>query len=162
MPQKTLARPVVGLRGEIALIVYGLPAAQGSKKAFFIKKLGRAVITEDSKRTRPWRQEISGAAIDAMTQRGYKFPIVQDVPLEVRCMFYFPRPKSLKKGRVEKTTKPDNDKLERAVFDALTGTVFEDDAQIVRNVTEKHFSPQPRVEIYVKQYFAPLPLMGQQ
>lgn len=160
--KKTLARPLVGLKGEITLIVYGLPAPQGSKKAFFVKKLGRAVITEDSKKTRPWRQEVAGAAIDAMVKHGFTTPIVQDIPLEVRCTFYFPRPKSLKKARTEKTTKPDNDKLERAIFDALTGTVFEDDAQIVRNVTEKHFDVTPRVEIQVKQYFAPLPLMGQQ
>jgi crossover junction endodeoxyribonuclease RusA len=159
---KALARPVVGLKGQIALVVYGLPVPQGSKKTFFIKKLNRAVITEDNKRVRPWRQEVSGAAIDAMTQRGHIFPIVQDIPLEVWCTFYFPRPKSLKKAITEKTTKPDIDKLLRAVFDALTGTVFEDDAQVVRIVSDKHFSQQPRVEIYVKQYFPPLPLMGGQ
>ncbi len=41
------------------------------------------------------------------------------------------------------------DKLERAVFDALTGTLVTDDAQIVKCHTMKHYGQPERVEIRI-------------
>ena len=48
--------------------VAGVPAPGGSKKAFYNPKIGRAIITEDNKRSKPWRALVSQAAIDASAE----------------------------------------------------------------------------------------------
>ena len=41
----------------------------------------------------------------------------------------------------EKIYKKDIDKLQRALFDALTGIVYKDDSQIIMSITEKSTTP---------------------
>lgn len=45
----------------IEIRVVGTPAPQGSHKAFVVN--GRASIVDDSKKTRPWRQDVREAAL---------------------------------------------------------------------------------------------------
>jgi Holliday junction resolvase RusA-like endonuclease len=132
---------------QVRLVIYGTPVPQGSKNAFYIPKLGRSVIVENNKKTKPWRQEIAGAAGEAM--RIQELELVQDCPVSVRCCFFFDRPKSLKKAIRYKLTKPDIDKLARSTLDALTGVVFKDDSLVVHLTLDKMFDERPRVEIEV-------------
>lgn len=129
----------------VEIIVYGTPVPQGSKRAFFKPGMKHAVIIEDNKRTKPWRQEIAGAAVEAMRGRA---PVV-GCACQVDMLFCFDRPKSLAKRILQKMTKPDIDKLTRTVLDALTGTVFKDDAQVVRIRAAKVFDERPRAEIKI-------------
>jgi crossover junction endodeoxyribonuclease RusA len=114
--------------------VNGTPAAQGSKRAFVIG--GKAVMVDADKKLKPWRQAVTDAAAAA---RGDD-PLFMG-PVRVRVRFVFPRPKSHygtgRNAEVLKNsapayvaTRPDVDKLLRAVFDALTGVVFKDDSQV--------------------------------
>ena len=135
---------------EIKLLVYGVPVPQGSMRAFNIPGGKFPVVTSDNKKTKPWKQEIAGAADDAMQKA--KLTVFAGVPVRVSVDFYFDRPKSLKKAIVAKVTKPDLDKLIRAVLDALTGTVFKDDAQVARISVSKAFDQRPRAEISVYVY----------
>jgi hypothetical protein len=70
--------------------------------------------------------------------------------LELRATFVFPRPKShfgtgRNAGKLKPsapalvTTRPDLDKLVRAIGDALTGVVFSDDAHLAVVHAEKHY-----------------------
>lgn len=90
-------------------------------------------MVESSKGLKPWR-----AAIAACAPR---LPALLDGPLDVQLQFCFPRPK--KHYRTGKsahllrpdaprwhTSKPDADKLERAVLDSLTAVIYRDDAQV--------------------------------
>jgi crossover junction endodeoxyribonuclease RusA len=131
----------------IKMLIYGVPIAQGSMKGFLPKGWTRPIITSDSKKTKPWKQEIAGAAASAMTKR--KLDQVSDGPVLVELAFYFDRPKSLKKTILHKVTKPDVDKLARAVLDALTGPVFKDDSQVVSLRITKGFDATPRAEITI-------------
>ena len=131
----------------ITLIVYGTPVPQGSMRAFMRPGMKAPIITADNKKTKPWKQEIAGAADEAM--RGQKFAVFEGVSAIVHCIFYFDRPKSLKKSIQVKITKPDIDKLARTVLDALTGTVFKDDAQVIELRLAKVFSDRPRLEMTV-------------
>ena len=88
-------------------------------------------------------------AMEAMAQivpRIVRFEKPQAIGVE--CRFYFQRPKSTKKSIMDKVTKPDIDKLARAILDALTGIVFEDDSQVTTLVCWKGFG-DPRVVIQV-------------
>lgn len=130
----------------IQFTVYGKPVPQGSSKAFYVKALGRAVITSDNKRLKPWRQQITDTA---MAQAGEA--IEDSRPVEVLLEFYFARPKSAKK-RVGMTVKPDIDKLIRAILDGITGVLFRDDSQVVSVIASKHYDDLERVEISVAEF----------
>ena len=129
--------------------VLGEPIPQGSLKAFTPKGWKRPILTSDNKRTKPWKQEVKQMAMEAMAQmvpRVIRFEKPKAIGIE--CRFYFQRPKSTKKAIVDKVTKPDIDKLARAILDALTGIVFEDDSQVTTLVCWKGFG-DPRVVIQV-------------
>jgi crossover junction endodeoxyribonuclease RusA len=130
--------------------VYGLPQPQGSMRAFTPKGWKRPVLTSDNAKVKPWRQEIAGTARAIMARDRIEV-FRREEPVYVHAIFYFPRPKSAKKSVVHKTTKPDIDKLTRALHDALTGIVFEDDSQIVESKAAKYFG-DPHVTVFVGHF----------
>jgi Holliday junction resolvase RusA-like endonuclease len=101
---------------QVSFFAYGLPAAQGSKRS-----IGNNRFVETSKNLPSWR-----AAVIEYAQKAYAGPPL-DGALELTVTFWFPRPKSAKKGARWKTTAPDLDKLARGVGDALqiAGTIVE-------------------------------------
>jgi crossover junction endodeoxyribonuclease RusA len=136
----------------VNLWVPGVPQPQGSKRLF------KGNLVEGNDRTlRPWRGLIAGEARAAYQGRG--FEPTRDA-VAVILGFMFPRPKShfgtgrnaheLKSSApAYKSTKPDVDKLARAVLDALTGIVYVDDAQVADLVVWKDYGP-PGVSIRVE------------
>ncbi len=119
----------------------GLPAPQGSKRAVRLKN-GRTVLLESSARVRPYRATLALVARQAWPGP----PSAGAVALEV--VFRFPRPKSHLRasGEVRAAapaipSRPDLDKLVRALGDALTGIVYLDDGQIGRWVATKEWGP---------------------
>ena len=146
----------------IAFKVAGIPAPQGSKT-----RTRWGGIREDNAATRPWREAVAWAATQAM-QGGDpdgqsrilegREPLTG--PLELAVTFYFPRPKShygtgKNADRLKDNaptwcaTKPDVDKLVRAIGDAITGIVCRDDSQIVR-VTAWKLYGTPSAEITIR------------
>jgi Holliday junction resolvase RusA-like endonuclease len=142
----------------ISFVVYGHAEPQGSTKAFIPKGWKRAVITSDNRKLKPWRQELTRAALHAAPQLNGN-PIARETPLCVRIDFYLARPKSLAKRFERPTKKPDIDKLTRAVFDSLTGTIITDDSQIVELLVGKWFGLPERVEIFIELAQPHMPLV---
>lgn len=138
----------VDVRGEerrkamIQFTVYGTPQPQGSTRAFIPKGWQRPIITTANKKNKPWRQEVSGAAVVAM--EGQQI-LDRKCAVGVTVDFYFTRPKSVHDSA--KTTKPDIDKLVRSVLDGMTGIVFTDDSQVVRIMASKQFGAPERAVI---------------
>lgn len=126
------------------ITVRGIPAPQGSKR-----HVGNGRMVESSKAVGPWRE-----AVRAETQRTIAETPVEDLrlhwhPVVVDIVFYLPRPKGHMSARggprdsapVHHTTRPDLDKLARAVLDGLTaGGMWSDDNQVVRLVAEKQYA----------------------
>jgi Holliday junction resolvase RusA-like endonuclease len=129
----------------VKFTVFGKPQPQGSTRAFFIKSLGRAVITSDNKNLKPWRQQLSETAM------ALGAPLIgKNRPVSIAVDFFFERPKGASvKSRPGMTVKPDGDKLLRAVFDSLTGTIVTDDAQFVEIYVRKFYGLPERAEIQV-------------
>ncbi len=119
---------------EIQFQVHGKPQPQGSSKAFIPKGWKRAIITSDNKTLKPWRQDVSQIAMEAMSGQ-----VATESPVQVRIWFQFLRPKSVKNTVLHKTTKPDIDKLQRSILDSMTGIVFRDDSQVVHLEGFKQF-----------------------
>lgn len=112
----------------LKLFIAGVPRPQGSKNAY--RRGTRVVMVEANKHLPEWRQ----AVYEALRASGKQF----DGAVTVMATFYLPRPKTNK--RAQMTTKPDVDKLARAIGDCLTkaGTI-KDDSYIVRWQASKHY-----------------------
>jgi crossover junction endodeoxyribonuclease RusA len=106
---------------------------------------GRGFYTwahEDCARTRPWMASLKAEAQQAA--RALAGGPLYCGPVQVDLCFWLPKPKSLPKRRpCSPTKKPDLDKLIRSVLDALTGVVWNDDAQVVCLVCSKHYADRP-------------------
>lgn len=112
-----------------AFDVHGVPAPQGSKRAFIAG--GRARVRESAgDKLVVWREAVRSEAQDQV-QAGVHFD--RDVPLQVSLEFRLPLPTSAPKlRRIWATKRPDLDKLARATLDALQQAgLYGDDAQVV-------------------------------
>jgi len=114
---------------EIAFEVFGIPTPQGSKNVY----RGRLVEAQSAK-LKIWRQEVKDQA--ALTYSGE----LLEGPLRLDVIFFMPRPKTVKRDKP--TVPPDADKLLRGVGDALTGTIFRDDSQLVEIYAEKRYADE--------------------
>lgn len=123
----------------LTLYVAGIPAPQGSKRAFVIA--GKARLVEMSKRVKPWRRCVQVETRKSMIAFGH---LMLSGPVSVRLEFVMPRPKRTKHPAC--TTKPDLDKLIRATLDGLSGVAIEDDAQVTRLSASKRFARESGIE----------------
>jgi len=137
----------------VSFTVYGVAAPAGSKRGFYNQKAKRVIVTDDNAKSRPWKAQITDAAIQAMNGA----PLLEG-PLMLGVEFYMPRPKGHygKRGLRPSappipTVKPDLLKLTRAVEDALTGICYRDDAQIAREILDKFYGEPARVEVRIRQ-----------
>lgn len=148
-------------RGKIEFFVPGIPKPAGSKRAFYIKKLNRAVVVDACKTSRDWKTDVSWCA-----REHYKGHVLAG-PICVQFTFVMCRPKShygvgrnvmsLKESAPSyPTARPDVLKLARAVEDALSRIIWHDDAQIVQEILRKQYIlpgvyPRPGVHIEIWQ-----------
>lgn len=132
----------------IGFKVAGIPIPQGSKNPWG---------GEANPKTRPWRGHVSQVAAEAM-QFQHRNVILG--PVKVTILFAFPRPKShFRTGKnahllredapYYKQGKPDLDKLQRAIGDALTGVVIRDDSQIVQWNSTKIYDDAAYAEVII-------------
>jgi Holliday junction resolvase RusA-like endonuclease len=149
------------VNGSVSFVVKGNPAPAGSKSAFPFRRrdgrLGVRVTDASGARGKAWREAVALAASRAM---GGQKPMTG--PLKLTAMFYLSRPKSHFNSRgllkdksasmLHHTQKPDLTKLLRAVEDAMTGIVYEDDAQIVGQTVGKFWTDgDPLANVFVWQ-----------
>jgi len=148
---------VARLPGDLALpdiktfsfVVYGKPAAAGSKRGFIYHgKDGRqrVAVSDANKNARPWKSAVTNAALGTFCGPQFTGPV------RLEIVFWVQRPKghygSGKNANSVKasapmfpTSKPDLLKLARGVEDAITDAgVWRDDAQIVAEKLEKRWS----------------------
>ena len=101
----------------------------------------RAIVAdEQGAELKAWQQMTHYKAISARNSAGHRL-VKAPGSVDVSMVFVIPRPKGhwtasgllTKEGRdrPNPSVKPDNDKLQRAISDGLTGALVEDDAQLV-------------------------------
>jgi crossover junction endodeoxyribonuclease RusA len=137
----------------VAFTVAGTPAPGGSKTAYRLPT-GRTVVVDACKRNGAWKGAVAAAAAGAMTGREAFLG-----PLELRVELYLPRPKAhYRKDGIRPDAprwhdvRPDATKLLRAIEDAMTGIVWVDDSQVVRQLVEKRYADTgPRVDVTVRE-----------
>jgi Holliday junction resolvase RusA-like endonuclease len=121
--------------------VVGRPAPQGSKTP-----LGRGRFMEQSPHLKNWRNDVRNAAM-----QHYNGEALIDGPIFTQIAFLFRRPnnhyRSNNPARPLKDDAPfwhvgtpDNDKLQRATNDALTGVIWTDDCRVAATLSQKLYT----------------------
>jgi Holliday junction resolvase RusA-like endonuclease len=141
----------------VSFFVNGTPAPGGSKSAFPFRrksgKMGAIVVDAGGKKTKEWRKRVTLVAKTEMRKHA-----ILHGPLQARFAFYIKRPQShmnakgLKKDApLYPAVRPDCTKLVRSTEDAMTGIVYEDDAQIVRQSALKNYvSTEAQAGCYIQ------------
>ena len=121
--------------------VRGIPAPQGSKRAFNVGD--RAVVVDvNPRKLKDWR-----SAINSVLQDKWEGPPLEGA-VSVELNFQLLRPPSVsEKKRPYPSVMPDIDKLARAALDAMTGIVFRDDAQVVLLMVEKVYVEESGLQL---------------
>lgn len=144
------------MTSRVEFTVPGEPQPQGSKTV--VQQRGRRPrMFEDNPDTAPWRERVERFARAAMDGRQ-----IRTGPLRMTVTFVFRRPAGhwgtgRNAGKLKPSaplyvrTRPDVDKLVRAVGDAITGTVCRDDAQLVVVHAEKHYGDPACAHVVVDE-----------
>ena len=167
---------IADLEMRVAFEVWGRPQPAGSKKAFPIRRkagggwvaTGKVAVVDDNPHTKSWQAEVASCAAAAMMRaagaaRGGSFdpaPELLTGPLGLAVRFTLRRPKGhfgtgKNAGKVKDsapkfpTVKPDCTKLLRAIEDACTGVVWNDDAQIVEQAVSKGYGSRDGAYVVV-------------
>ena len=139
----------------ISFFVPGLPKPGGSKRAFYNKALGRALIV-DACDNKDWKTAVKMFAVKA-----YQGPVLHG-PLSLSIEFRMPRPKSHYRtgahaGELKPnapmwhTSKPDRTKLVRSTEDSLKGIIWADDSQVCDGRVMKIYFDPPGAAICIEE-----------
>lgn len=155
-------------RRRIEFTVIGLPEPKGSTRSFAFhaknkatgeplyvngKPVLRSATTSDNPKLKDWQGAVAEGARRSLEQLPASERGLLSGPVAIDVVFELPRPKSLPKRVVAHLTKPDLDKLTRAVKDALTHVIWNDDSQVVEMHMRKRYAEvnqQPRAIVAVE------------
>lgn len=144
------------MKEPLSFFVPGIAKPAGSKRGIALKKggvfSGRVAVVDDCKKSKDWKADVRHAAL-----RHYQGALWTG-PLSLTLRFTVTRPKNhygrrglLPSAKPHPVTKPDTTKLTRGVEDALTGVLWNDDAQIVSQRCTKRYGDVPGVHIILRE-----------
>lgn len=105
------------------------------------KRVKMAIRDEKQERDQPLAEPVFG----------------KNIPLNVYVSFYFRPPlrtskkrkEQMLRGEIRPAVRPDADNLAKLVLDAMNGSVYFDDGQIVGLMIAKHYAEEPRTVVSV-------------
>ena len=137
-------RPILIKHHGVLTITFTIPMegiGQGRGRAYMDN--GIVKVTTPAK-TRKWKNQVSQFARLECTKAGFK---PDDSPFKIEVIAVYKHVKApvwkkelIDAGKIAKTTKPDTDNIEKALFDAFNGICWTDDAQLVSTTFKKIFS----------------------
>ena len=135
----------------ISFEVRGLPVPQGSAKAFPNPKTGGSIVVTQTPKLKAWREAIASEARKVAPLALFTEGV------SVSISFQFDRPKSRKNDKAM-TTRPDIDKLARAVLDGCTSVIWKDDSQVCEmHVFKRYGLPGAIISIFPANLLEALP-----
>lgn len=146
----------------LAFTVYGVPLTKGNHRALLLKGMKFPIVTETNRKVASWQQLVAAGASRAILERPEHERALLTSGVRLTIAFYLPRPQKFHRRGVfvHHTTKPDLDRLERAILDALTSVAYRDDKQVTEIVSGKYYAAvdaPARVEVIVEPA-PPVPL----
>lgn len=132
---------MTGKPSSFSLFIPGTPASKGSYRPITgrSRTTGKPVtrLIPMDKKERPWRDHVRDTILS------HKHPTIPpNSYIKIETTFYLPRPKTIPPTkRKHPTVKPDIDKLQRALYDAITETqIWHDDSQITDVTSHKRYA----------------------
>lgn len=132
---------MTGEPSSFSLFIPGTPASKGSYRPITgrSRTTGKPVtrLIPMDKKERPWRDHVRDTILS------HKHPTIPpNSYIKIETTFYLPRPKTIPPHkRKHPTVKPDIDKLQRALYDAITEThIWHDDRQITDVTSHKRYA----------------------
>src|SRR3954463_12990827 len=127
----------------VSFVVIGKPEPAGSKRGFI--RGGKVAIVDANAKSKPWKLAVAVEAAGAMQGRE-----LLRGPVGLAVVFTVRRPKGhygihgVRAGApAHPITRPDCTKLLRGLEDALTGVVWNDDAQVVeQSICKRYGEPE--------------------
>jgi Holliday junction resolvase RusA-like endonuclease len=140
--------------------VAGVPVPKGSKRVVPIRR-GGALIRHaaiEAPKVKQWETIVRETAHDAAVRAGLTEP--SNAPVEVEITFWIQRPQGHYRtgthsdqlrpsAPIHPATKPDVDKLARAILDAITGILITDDSRVIRIAARKVYGWPPAADITI-------------
>lgn len=134
-----------------SVFIPGTPASKGSYRPI----TGRSRLTGKpvtrlipmDRKERPWRDHVRDTILTTRTTT----TIPHNAAITVETTFYLPRPKTIPPHkRKHPTVKPDIDKLQRALYDAITEThIWHDDCQITDVISHKRYADDTPTGVFL-------------
>lgn len=118
----------------------GRPVPKGSMRGVPLKG-GRVILRPEKtqeKALKRWTQTVAWEGRVAWANRRL---LDKETPVALDLVFVFARPRTVTRPYPTRTSIGDGDKLTRAVFDALSRVVYEDDAQVTRASFQCLYAP---------------------
>lgn len=140
-PNQDNGHGMIGEPFSLSLFIPGIPASKGSYRPITgrSRTTGKPVtrLIPMDKKERPWRDHVRDTILSHRT-----LTIPHNSYITVETTFYLPRPKTIPPSkRKHPTVKPDIDKLQRALYDAITEThIWHDDCQITDVTSHKRYA----------------------
>lgn len=134
----------------ISFFVPGKAITEGSTRYLGVRG-GKPIITHDNPELLEWRQKVAQVAVLYARQAGWELPL--DEPVAIRVAFTLAPPK---RQRWDKpAVKPDLDKLQRAIGDALgaKGSVLREDSRICEWCAVKQYGDKPGVQVTISRHW---------
>ena len=130
---------------KLTFTVTGEPKPQGSKRGFVTRTGKVALVEQAGKPLKTWRNEVTLTAAFESENQGWT---ITDKPIQATITFRLNKPQRPKAPLP--STRPDLDKLIRAVLDAITAAhnIWVDDSQVVTLTARKTYgTPGVSVEL---------------
>lgn len=147
---------MISEQSSFSLFIPGIPASKGSYRPITgrSRTTGKPVtrLIPMDKKERPWRNHVRDTILS------HKPPTIpHDAYVTVETTFYLPRPKTIPPSkRKHPTVKPDIDKLQRALYDAITEThIWHDDCQITDVTSHKRYADTTTTGVLLKITWEP-------
>ena len=126
------------------LWIPGHPRPKGSWTPGRNKKTGKIFFRHASGNTAVWCKH----AKEVVTKK-WRGPLIAG-PVGLRFKFFLPKLKTVIRPYPTGAKEGDQDKLIRAIYDAMTGVVYVDDCQVVDSTESKRYTDgEPGVEVIV-------------
>jgi Holliday junction resolvase RusA-like endonuclease len=126
---------------EVRIVGHPIAQPRAGRRHFIVS--GRPTsVAFDHERAKDWKRTV-------LVQVLAKNPPRFEGPVAIVLDFYLPRPLSLPKRVFHHMKKPDLDNLVKAIKDAVRGTLYHDDRQIVMLTASKGYG-DPGVRIFAR------------
>ncbi|CQR23785.1 holliday junction resolvase [Streptococcus varani] len=117
---------------------------------------GSFTTTYEDKDMKAWRNQCRLLiANQYMGQATLEGPLRANVRFYIQPPQYVSKPKknqaALKVETIPVGKKPDIDNYEKALYDSMSGIVFQDDGQIALHTVGKFYSLNPRIEVFIER-----------